>query len=377
MTDVLMAFLSDNSYTPASDAPVPFSNVMYGELVDADIGYPVLADGTPVQTAHVDRMDEVFETEPAVPTSAMLSERYCATQSAEYTGEVKLESGETVSISDYDVVFVSFLWMYYGYICYLDTEYPENPIVGIQEESVRDITACSAQLQGLHREALAALDAVVAINERYRDWVAPYTETVSYLPLLIPDDQFESVNMQTLATRNGRTVCVGIGTANMDFSNLYSNLLVVNHLRNAGHDLDAEIIGLKPYQKRRFAPLVEQFDFLTLTGYIDDGYYEHIAEMDLAVLLTTRATTGRPASEFAAVGVPCIGTPENTHQRLCFPNLCVEPFDSDAAISHAQRLLTNPDFYRRTVQSGRDSVRRLQSKEETRESLNQLVNTIT
>lgn len=369
-----MVFLASNSYTPESDATIPFSNVIFGDLVEADVGYPLLENGEPVQNIYVDRMtDEVFENELPLPTSTMLSERYCATNQASYTGSVELTDGTVVDVSDYDVVFVSFLWMYYGYIQYLNQAYPKLSLVGIQEESVRDVTACSAQLQTLHHETLRVLDAVIAINEQYRTWVSPYTDHVLLQPLPIPDGQFDDVKLYT----DNRTVCVGVGTANMDFSNIYSNLLVVDKLRDSGYDIDAEIIGLKGYQRERFDKFTNKFNFLSLTGYIQDGYYDYLARTDLAVLLTTRGTTGRPASEFAAIGVPCIGTSCNAHQRECFPDLCVDPFDSEQAVTLAEKLLTDQGFRRRTLQAARTGLERLQSKESPRKVLHQLLDHVT
>lgn len=373
MPDVLQVFLSTNSYTPESDALSPFNNTQYGEAIDADIGHPLLADGRPVQTAYVDQMTtDVFENDLALPTSATLNERYCPTDPAIFSDKVELRSGDVVSVCDYDVVMVSFLWMYYGYIRYLGHTYPDLGLVGIQEESLQDVMSCSARLQSIHHESLEVLDGVIAVNEQYRNWMSAHVDEVVLQPLPVPEGQFEGVETH----KDSKTICVGVGTANMDFSNLYSNILVVTRLRDAGYDVTAEIIGLKPYQRDRFASYGENFEFLSLTGYIDDGYYEHLAEMNLAVLLTTRATTGRPAAEFAGVGVPCIGTPVNAHQRRCFPDLCVDPFDVDEATTLAERLLSEEPFYDRAARTAKYGLDTLQDTGSVRRTMKRLAQSV-
>ena len=116
----------------------------------------------------------------------------------------------------------------------------------------------------------------------------------------------------------------------------------------------------------------EDFEFLSVTEYLDEGYYDHLAEINLAVLLTTRATTGRPAAEFAGVGVPCIGTPANAHQRRCYPGLCVDPFDVDQATTLAERLLSEEAFYNRAIRTARYGLDTLQDIGSVRRTVKRL-----
>lgn len=361
MSEVLMLFLEANSYTPVSDSTKPFNNTMFGELVGADVGHPLTDDGEAVQSADVDDMiDEVIESDLPAQTSTTLHERYCVTEPKRFSGDVKLRSGELVRVDDYDVVLVSLFWMYYGYVRYLGQNFPQLRIVGIQEESLMDVISCSPQLQLLQREALASLDAFIAGNCQYRNWVAPQADDVLLQPTPVPADHYLHVEPKPRSDRG--PICVGTGTANMDFENLYTNLLITDHLRAKDYPVDAEIIGLKEYQHDRFGPFADELEYVTFTEYLDDDYYEYIAGMKLGVSLSTRATTDRTAADFAAVGVPRLGTPDNEYQRRCFPDLCVAPFDTERACTLAEKLLTDEDFY---DQVQRTASRRLETLTES------------
>lgn len=353
--DVLMAFLETNSYTPPSDGSYPFNNTIFAELVDADVGHPITADGEPLQTADTDAMEaEILESEPVrYATSSAYHPRYCVTDFDRFGDEVKLRDGDVVSVTDYDTVLVSTLWMYYAYVHYLTKTFPDLNVVGVQEESVQDPTSSSAELQRHNREMLDGLDGYVVVNEQYRQWVSAHVDEVLYQPLPIPDGQFDDIGSRSDAAT---TVCLGIGTGNLDFENYYSNFLVFERLRERDHDVDGEYVGIKPFQRDRIDAFVDESPAVDVTGYLNEGYYERLSQMALAVLLTTRGSTGRYAAEFASLGVPCIGTAINEYQAHCWPDLCVDPYDLETAEALAHRLLTDPAFYDEQVQQARDAV---------------------
>jgi len=379
MPDVLMVNVTGSDYTPESDSHYPYNNTLYGEAVDADISNcPLLADGTPLQMAHEDRLiSEVFENDSPLPTSTMLHQRYCATEQSVFSDQVELDSGDVVDVTEYDVVLVSFFWMYYGYIRYLGRTHPELGLVGIEEESLHHVMSCSAGLQAVHRDALDGLDGFIAVNEQYRSWIGAHVDNAVVQHLPVPEGLLHGVDKNGDGERgDDRTICVGIGSSNMDFANIYSNVLVVKRLRDAGYDVTAEIVGLKPFQQERFQPLVDKFDFLSSTGYLEEGYYGYLATMSLAVLLRRRITVGRAASEFAGLGVPCIGTPGNPHQRRCFPELCVSPHEVDRAAALAERLLSEEQFYDRTIQTARHELDSLRNLGPVRRTVNRLVESV-
>lgn len=139
-------------------------------------------------------------------------------------------------------------------------------------------------------------------------------------------------------------------------------------IRDRGYEFIGEIVGIRDHHQQRVAAYSE-LEFVSLTEFLEDGYHEYLSTFDFAIQLTNRVTSGRVSADFAGVGVPVIGNKHNDLQHRCWPELSIEPYDFEAAVSLAERLLTNERFYRRVVDHAQTAVTELQDHSEATRQL--------
>lgn len=74
-------------------------------------------------------------------------------------------------------------------------------------------------------------------------------------------------------------------------------------------------------------------------------YYVAHSKSYIGLHLDYRWTWNRYSLDCAAAGIPCISTKHATTHKMLFPQLCVDPFDTNQAIQIAKKLLENKSFY--------------------------------
>lgn len=361
MNDVLYIFFESLDNTQGSDTK-KFDNSIYADILGADVGYALTTDGTSVQRYYHERHKKAKRTGP--PTR-LFDDEFWITDESLFTGDVVLRSGETVCVADYDTVLVSQVVFHTRYIGYLASEYPSLNVIAVQDESLWETMSLSARLQLHQMDSLSTVDGFVAVDAVYELWVKGHVDDVIYLPFPIPEDHYPDA--ATSGNREG-LVALGVTPFNAHQSQFYSNIVVIRNLRKRGYDLDAEILGVKDWQRNTLEGFADR-SWISLTDFKTDGYHEYLGRFDLAVNLTPRVSAGRSVADFAGMGVPCVGTKFNDLQGHCFPDLGVNPIDIDAATDLCERLLTDDAFYRETISKAQRAVRELQDHESIKTQL--------
>lgn len=82
-----------------------------------------------------------------------------------------------------------------------------------------------------------------------------------------------------------------------------------------------------------------------------------------AVHLMPNVTAGTFSLNCAFLGIPCIGYAQSDPQRLCQPDLSIEKFDLNKAVTLAKRLKTDKDFYKQCVIDARNNYIKYFSEE--------------
>ncbi|MFB6202793.1 MAG: hypothetical protein ABEI98_12400 [Halorhabdus sp.] len=351
--DRLLLFLEHAPYSQEQGA-WPFDTTLVAKLIDADVGHPATANGQSLEGAEAPRLiDEVLETsDPHLQTGTAFREQYCVTDPDRFTRDVKLTTGETVTVDSYDVIFVSHIWFMNYYIAWLTEEYPDLTVIGIQEESPQDVLSFSPALKSRHLECLRSFDGYVTFTEEFDQWVGEIVSPTRHIPLPVPEAHFHGV----VPPDDREGIIVGVGTWNLDYSNFYTGSLAVAGLVDRGFDVEGEIIGIKDWQESH----VISNDRIDYRGFLNDGFYEYLAGFELAILPTMRSTAGRISAELAGVGVPCIGNRHNDLQRRCWPELSIHPLDTSSAVELAVELLTDEEFYDDCVEQARTELAALQ-----------------
>ncbi len=370
-----MLFLEDQWYVPDTDSPSNFDTSIIGDLLNTDVGWPVTADGESVQFKHAEqRNEEILQTSRPYSTGTCYNERYVVSDEDELCDRVKTATGKEVRVRDYDVVLISHFWMHHFYLRYLLEEFPEISFVGIQEEAVQDLAQTSSSLQAAHFDTVERLDGYVAFNEQFRQWISPHRPNVIQMTLPVPKDQFPHEPLPRDERRNA--ACLGIATWNIDLANFYSNIRVLDRVRQNGAPHSGEIIGIRDRQRSDTNGLEDRFDFLQVDGFVETGIYERIANFDFAIIMSMRATAGRSAADLAGMGVPCIGNIHNNFQARCFPDLSVEPHDVQTATALAERLLNDDTFYRETIERARREIVDCQNHDHFRGRLERYIDSV-
>lgn len=270
MTDVLLIYLEHEFKTETETSLGTFDNTLIADLVDADVGYPLTTNGGTLFDEMSDEIGEMIAEGHlgAYPEiCSVYHEEFCVTEDDLISEQVRIQDGALKRIDAYDVVIVSHLWAHNYYIDYLSRRFPDLPIVAVQEGSIQDVIHYSSRLQLLHRRVLRSVDGYIAQNRQYEGYVRQFVDDVLFLPLHVPKRQF-----QTADTADARTneICLGVTTWNVDFSNFYTNVLVLDALQDAGHDLRGEIVGLKDFQEKRVGTLGD-LEHVRTVPYIEGG----------------------------------------------------------------------------------------------------------
>lgn len=360
MTDRLFIFQKSAEYAQTSeDSERSFDVSLYGNLLDADIGWALTTEGEPLSEHHVESLTEDVLDIPWRSVASGFHERFVVTDDELIADQVRLRSGETAPIDSYDTVIVTQVVFHAYYIQYLRERFPDLTLVGVQDESIQDVLSFSPQLQLYHLESLSSVDGFISEGETYRRWVTSVVDDVLFVPLLIPNGQFDGLDPSSKRTD---TLCLGSATHNVLPSNFYSSVVAFQRLREMGHGYEGEIVGVTDWQAPSVGTFESAVEGLEVTGFIDDGFYEYLTRFDIAILPTARVSAGRLSAELAAAGVPCIGNAQNDLQRRCFPDLCVTPFDTSRIVSLAHRLATDERFYENVLESAQETVAGLQEK---------------
>lgn len=76
-----------------------------------------------------------------------------------------------------------------------------------------------------------------------------------------------------------------------------------------------------------------------------------------AIVLSNEYTWGRYPLDFAALGMPVVGSARQYTQKILFPSLCFEPYtEIDQAIAATKRLMTDMYFYNETIKYARSCL---------------------
>lgn len=353
MSDVLLVFFDELEYTESNEsATASFDVSLFADLADADVGCALTTEGTSVQYHYHDAHERV---KAHGHPSDLFDDALWVTDDALLSGDVRLRTGEVVSVTDYEVVLVSQVVFHAAYVGYLCRTFPELTVVPVQDESLWEVSSMSATLQRHQLESLSLVDGFVAGEPVYERWVSGLVDDVVRIPLPVPANHYPAVDPDPGSGR----VALGCVPFNADASQFTNSVAVVGNLRERGYDLEAEIVGVREWQRDVVDGFTE-LPWVTTTGFLSEGYHEHLSGFEFAVNLTPRVSTGRCACDFGGVGVPCVGTGYNVLQARCFPDLSVGPLDVGAATDRCERLLTDPEFRRATVDGAREAIEDLQ-----------------
>jgi hypothetical protein len=93
----------------------------------------------------------------------------------------------------------------------------------------------------------------------------------------------------------------------------------------------------------KLEPQIEEITHLPYMQW--DQWITSLNNFKYAVHLNPNTIGGTFHLNCAYLGIPCIGNIKTNTQRLCFPDLSVEPYDLVKAKSLIKRLVYDKEFY--------------------------------
>ena len=106
-------------------------------------------------------------------------------------------------------------------------------------------------------------------------------------------------------------------------------------------------------------PLTLQINGIAVPPLAQQDYYrEYLSKCKFGICLATATTLGRVAGDCAAVGIPCIGTP-NLYQQSLFPDLTIQWSDPRQIMNLIDKLMDDysAGFYTDVVNYAMDAVK--------------------
>lgn len=365
MADTLMIsydqYLLNTSETSSGEGK--FDHSLFATHGDIERGYPVTDDDVPTYTLTEGEggFRKSLGSNPARKFSSRLNSDTYVFDWDIFSESVVLTDETKVSVRDYDTIIVSHKPFHLSYVRYLGENYPEKTLIGLQTESTMLATTGSAKYTLEHYHSLQHYDGFVATTNDYLKWVSGIVENTTLIPVFVPPNHFRDFSPKDSQDRRN-AVLIGGTSWNLDYENIYSNFVVLDALRERGHEVNGEIAGIRKYQVPKVKQFADEYEFMSIYPFLveDDDFYEYLSGCNMAILLSQNRSWGRLSAELAAFNIPCIGSKYNTYQSECWPDLSIEPTNVTEAISLGERLLEDDEFYSNVVKKANEAVQEFQ-----------------
>lgn len=175
-------------------------------------------------------------------------------------------------------------------------------------------------------------DFVLAHNDCDKNYYEGLLEKPCFInPTLMIEDP---INDNLLITDSRKDVIIGGNLVR--WYGGFNSLMVA---KEAQCDIYAPKMG-------RMHPMEESLDDIKHLPYIPwDQWITELSRFKYAIHLNPNSIGGTFSLNCAYLGIPCIGNVDSNTQRLCFPELSVEPSDLKTAKALMKRLIYDQEFY--------------------------------
>ena len=204
------------------------------------------------------------------------------------------------------------------------------------------------QIQIEYFNIVQEVDAVFCHNECDKRYYEELTKKPVYImPTFI---NLTFINNLPKASKQDDIIMIGGNAGN--WYNGVSSLLAVKDCEKIktvcfptmGRKLENEEILMSVISKK-------DIRYLPYIGW--DKFTSTLSQFKYAIHLMPTPAAGSFHLQCAAVDVPCIGNKAVDTQRICFPDLSIDPYDIKKAKELIEKLTNNKDFYNKVVATAR------------------------
>ena len=130
-------------------------------------------------------------------------------------------------------------------------------------------------------------------------------------------------------------------------------------------------------QMGRMKPEEKELEDLNHLPYVQwKDWIEQLNNFKYAIHLNPNSIGGTFSLNCAYLGIPCIGNKHSNTQRLCFPELSIEPDDLIKARTLARRLKNDKNFYNLCSQEGKSLYKQFFNESVYKDKMNKVISCI-
>jgi len=152
-----------------------------------------------------------------------------------------------------------------------------------------------------------------------------------------------------LAPKEKNRNLIAIGCSNSGYNrDILNNLCVFKELKKLYSKLRGYLYYVHPKNIKSIKELIEEIeveDVCLMPEYSWEQFLQVYSQNYLAIHMYSFRVVSRLAQDSAALGIPMVGGDVNYANRLCFPDISVDPFAVDKAVEFVDKLLKDDDFY--------------------------------
>ena len=355
-----------------------YSQYVWKDLLNIDFCEPIDYFGKSVFEHIIEKRKFFFYNNKGHLTGQCLSPELCFPK-IRYSKFVRLFDPEkqidknTTSIEKYDYLIIAAFNGYYKYINWIIDNFPNTPVILIQDDSIEEIQYSHPLLQREMLKAVRNSDGFISYQKEMYSLTKIHENSIFIHHPMNPN--FKPTLKQN---QEKNLICIGVGCWNYDFMNILTGLSVLNKIRNKTKtEINAEFLGVHDYQKNKYEKIFEQEKVKIKEWSKYGNYYNDLKRYSLIFNLNGRAVAGRVSAESAIVGTPVIGNYLADMQEYCWPNLSVQKYDAFRICELSNELLFNEKFRTNQIELAQNRIKDLKNNfENTRKYVKDFIEKI-
>ena len=170
------------------------------------------------------------------------------------------------------------------------------------------------------------------------------------------------IDVSILQPKEHRTIISG------PFTYEYNGFIQTIIAHNFGAPIDVPPMGKDRMPKDSWEMSdnvgVNYLEYMTWTQWI-----HNLNKYSLGIMMTNATASASFALNCASLAIPCIGDERADVMKICFPELCVNHFDTKKAVELAIKLKTDKNFYKLVSTNGLSKYRKHFTKEKMLETM--------
>lgn len=348
-------------YFPYVHGASLYSQFVWKDLLKCDFGTPLTKDNNQLLINTNKNRQAYFEEHPSFLSSNVLTKELSCPD-VEFSDKVSLfsienpeQQVEIKSLDDYDTIIIASFWAFYTYIHFVIDNFTSKNIFLIQDDSLQYIEMAHTELEWHICEAIRKASGYISYTQQMKNWVSLFQPNVIHINHPVPKNMERIKQFKDTSNK----ICLGVGTWNYDLFHMMSSYQVFKNFAD-NKDFTAEILGVHGFKEEEFSLYKKKDNRVNIVSWAKgDDFYKRMGEYFCILNLNERAVAGRICLEAAIMGIPVIGYKSIDMQEYCWPELCVDSYDTVKALDKLEKLKNDKTFSNNVINYALDKYKLL------------------